>query len=81
MTKNSPIPSIVQGNGHTCLKAAAVPALLTMAVAQLPGLTLVLKINKGEGALIFFNKYNFDSRRKKKIISNGNHQKDTSRLR
>lgn len=47
--QNSTIPCIFQGNGHTCLKEAAVPALFTMAVALLPGLTLVLKINKGQG--------------------------------
>ena len=48
---DSLIPDIFQANGHTFLEETAVPAIFTMALAQLPGITLLLKIDVAEGII------------------------------
>lgn len=53
----SPVPDIFQANDHTFLKKKAMPAIFTMALAQLPGFIPLLKVmGQKESLMSAFNK-------------------------
>lgn len=46
-----PIPGIFEANDHAFLEETAVPAVFTMVLAQLPGITLLLETDGAEGTI------------------------------
>lgn len=48
---DSPIPDVSQADGHTFLEETATPAIFIMALAQLSGITLLLRVDGAEGII------------------------------